>query len=127
MKVLKFIMFLFYRYYSKGGTKNIPYFSALCAVVFLFYVHVFQLLIVLNKVYILGLNNKEYLRIEKYGKLALFLLPVFLLVSLLVKPGDLIIMRHSEEKIERGNKFLVMYVVGNISLLFLLMLLVPKK
>lgn len=120
-------MYLFNRYYSKGGTKNIPYFSALCAVVFIIYVHIFQILIVLNRVNVLGLNKAGDMRIEKYSKLALFLLPVFLIVAFLVKPNDLKELSYEDDKIRRGNIYLIGYVICNFLLLFLLMFAIPKK
>lgn len=120
-------MYLFNRYYSKGGTKNIPYFSALCAVVFLIYVHIFQILILLNKVNVLELNKEGDIRIEKYGRLALFLLPIFLIVAFLIKPSDLKKLSYEEDKIRKGNTYLIAYVIGNFILLFLLMFAIPKK
>lgn len=119
MKTLKFVMYLFYRYYSKGGTKRIPYFSALCAVVFLIYILLFQILIIINKVDLLQIE-KEDLRIEKYGKLALLFLPVFLIVAYLVKPNDLRNAVYSEDKIRRGGIFLTVYVISSVLILFLL-------
>jgi hypothetical protein len=125
MKTLKFIMYLFYRYYNKEGTKRIPYFSALCAVVFLIYIHIFQALIILGKVSLLPMQ-KDDLRIEKYIKLALFLLPIFLIVAYLVKPSDLKTLRYEEGKLKRGSTSLIIYVITNFILLFVLMFAFSK-
>ena len=120
MKTLKFVMYLFYRYYNKGGTKRIPYFSALSAVVFLIYIHIFQLLIILNKVNLLPMQKYD-LRIEKYGKLALFLLPIFLIVAFIVKPSELKKLQYNDEKKRKGEVSLIIYITANIILLFVFM------
>lgn len=120
MEILKFIMYLFYRYYSKGGTKRISYFSALCAVVFLIYIHVFQILIVFDKINLLPME-KDDTRIAKYGKLALFLLPIFLIIAYLVKPSDLKSMELDANKLRRAYVILVVYLIVNFILLFVLM------
>ncbi len=123
--MLKFVMFLFYRYYSKGGTFRIPYFSALCATVFLIYIHIFQVLIILRKVDWLPMIKGD-LRIINYGKLALFLLPVFLIVGLMVKERDLKNVRYDEQRIKKGGIFLIIYIIITILLLFTLMFLFKK-
>jgi len=125
MKTLKFVMYLFYRYYNKGGTRRIPYFSALCAVVFLIYIHIFQLLIILDKVSLLPMQKND-LRIEKYGKLALFLLPIFLIVAYLIKPSELKTLQYDSEKVRKGGVNLIIYIVANIILLFVLMFALSK-
>lgn len=125
MKTLKFIMYLFYRYYSKGGTKNIPYFSALCAVAFLIYIHIFQLLMIFGKVGWIPIE-KDDLRIVKYGKFALFVLPIFLLIYYLVKPSDLMSLEYDKDKIRKGGIILIIYIIANLALLFVLMFIVRR-
>ena len=118
-------MYLFYRYYSTGGTRRIPYFSALCAIVALIYIHVFQLLIVFNAVDLLPINSGDT-RITKYGKFALLLLPIFLIFALLVKEKDLRTASYDLKKIKKANVYLVLYVIGAVVLLFALMIAFPK-
>lgn len=120
MKTLNFVMYLFYKYYSKGGTKRIPYFSALCATVFLIYIHIFQILIVANAVDVLPMK-KENSRVLNYGMLALFLLPIFFVVSYLVKERDLRNQHYDESKMKRGGIYLVVYAITSFILLFVLM------
>ena len=48
MKTIKFTAYLFYKYYSTGGTKSIPYFSTLCALAMIVILHVFQILVIFN-------------------------------------------------------------------------------
>ena len=125
MKILKFIMFLFYRYYSKGGTHRIPYFSTLCAVVMLIYIHIFQLLIVVDGVDLLPMD-KDDTRIMKYGKLAIFLLPIFLIIAYLVKEKDLKFASYDMVRVKRGGVYLVLYIITSVLLLFVLMFAFSK-
>lgn len=126
MKVLRFVIYIFYRYYSKGGTKRIPYFSALCAVVFLIYIHLFQLLILIDQVNLLPLRSNDS-KIEKYGKVALFFLPIFFLVYSLIKPSDIQNFRYPIEKVKRGGIFLIVYIIASLTLLFILMFVFARR
>lgn len=120
MKLLKFTMFLFYRYYSKGRSKGSAYFSALCAVVLLIYMHVFQILIVLDKVdEIIPLKKDDDPDIKDL-KMGLFLLPFFLIVRYLVKPKDLRVAKYDEDKVRRSGIYLVIYCILSFVLLFAL-------
>ncbi|MBN8785242.1 MAG: hypothetical protein J0G98_19440 [Terrimonas ferruginea] len=118
--MLKFVMYILYKYYSKGGTKEISYFSALCVVVLLIYIHFFQILILFNQVDAVLPMNRNDDRPVKYLKLAIFLLPVFLIISLLVKPKDLKNSSYDERKVKRGGFYLVIYSITSFILLFVL-------
>lgn len=65
-------------------------------------------------------------KIVKYGKLALFLLPILLLVSFLVRERDLQHTDYDEDKIKRGGKFLIAYIILSVVLLFVLMFTFSK-
>ena len=127
MKTLRFVMYLFYRYYSKGGTKHVPYFSALCAVVLLIYIHVYQVLTILKMAGEILPFKKDDPKGVLYWKMAIFLLPVFLIVAFLVKPGDLKNLQYEEKKIKRGGIYLTIYYVLNVILLFVLMFAFPQS
>ena len=122
MKLLKFVMFLFYKYYSKGGTHRIPYFSALCATVFLIYVHIFQILILINKVDEVLPMDKGDAQFIKYIKLAAFLLPIFFVIGYLVKERDLKVAEYDEIAIKKGQIYLVLYIIVSVLALILLMI-----
>lgn len=116
MKTLRFVFFLLYRYYSKGGTKVIPYFSTLCAVSLLFFVHVFQLLLIFNVFEYFPISGSEN-RIIRYGKIALISVPVFIFFALLIKEKDIKNAYYEEEKIKKGNLFLLGYAILSVCLL----------
>ena len=119
MRLLKFIMFLFYRYYSTGGTYRIPYFSTLCALVMLIGLHVFQILVLFDKTSLLPTSTGNA-RAVNFLIIALCLLPIFLLISRLIKKSDLQEMHYEEGKIKKGNILLILYIVASIALLLFL-------
>ena len=60
MKLIKFVAFLFYRYYSEGKwASSIPYFRTMATMTFLGYINLFQILIILNKVDLLGISLSD--------------------------------------------------------------------
>lgn len=99
MKTLKFVAYLFYRYYSTGATKNIPYFSTLCALVMLFGLHLFQILVLTDQMNIFPTKNTNT-RSTNFFLIALFLIPVFLLMTLLFKHDELRKMHYEEKKMD---------------------------
>ncbi|MFL9482882.1 hypothetical protein ACI6Q2_08895 [Chitinophagaceae bacterium LWZ2-11] len=124
MRTIKFIAYLFYRYYSTGATKDIPYFSTLCAMVMLFGLHVFQILILVNKNGVLPTNNNRF---ENFIKIIVYLIPVFLLFTYVIKRSDLQEMNYDEGKIKKGNIVLIVYILASIALLVVLMLIKTGK
>jgi hypothetical protein len=119
MKTLKFVAYLFYRYYSTGATKDIPYFSTLCALVMLFGLHMFQILVITDQMGMLATKSTNT-RAANFFLITLFLVPVFLLMALLVKREDLKKICYEEKEIKRGYLFLILYTVLSIALLITL-------
>ena len=120
MKTLRFIAYLFYNYYSKGSTKDIPYFSTLCALVMLFILHFFQLIILFGWKDLLFSSHKGN-RTEDFILMGLYLTPVFLLFWRLVSKSDLENLSYDEIQIKRGSIFLVLYIILSMLALVLLM------
>ena len=116
---MRFIAYLFYRYYSTGATKDISYFSTLCALVMLLGLHFFQILILLNGINFIQNANS---RTENYFIIALGLIPVFLLLSFLIKESQLKKMKYDRLKIKKGNIFLILYIIASVALLIVLIL-----
>jgi len=123
MKTLKLMMFLFYKYYLKGKqTQDIPYISALCAVVIMLIIHLLQIAAI-----ILIFTNKDILlthdsKLIQYIKVAIYSALVFLIIGFLVKRKDLEVAVYSDEVIKKGNKYLLLYVISSIMILMLLFL-----
>ena len=121
MKTVRFIAYLFYRYYSNGATKDIPYISTLCALVMLLGLHIFQFVVLFDKVDILPFSYQNN-RAEKFFVTALCLAPVFVIVALLIKKTDIEAMHFEENKIRNGNIALVIYIITSVALLLFLIL-----
>lgn len=118
---MKFIAFLFYRYYSTGATKDIPYFSTLCALVMLLGLHIFQIILIVSGVDFFKENNGT--RVENFILIALCLVPLFLIMSVLIKESQLKKLKYDKLKIKRGNLFLIVYIISSIAFLLFLILL----
>ena len=114
MRIIKFAAFLFYRYYSTGHTSDIKYFSTLCALTLLSFIHVFQLLILFDIIWIIpqGHKNKISTRLE----MVLFLLPIFLIFRLLIREPELKQMNYAPRVIKRGYLWLIVYAVISFAL-----------
>jgi heme/copper-type cytochrome/quinol oxidase subunit 2 len=122
MKTFRFTAYLFYRYYSTGPTRGIPYFSTLCALVMLLGLHVFQILVLFNRTNLLptSANNS---RGENFIAMAWWLLPAFLVMVLLIRKSDLQNMNYEVSKIKKANRFLILYIITSIGLLLFLILM----
>jgi len=60
-------------------------------------------------------------KVVEYGKVALCLLPIFILIAFLVKEKNLKQLEYDEDKIKRGGRNLIVYVILSI-LLFIVVL-----
>lgn len=120
MKTIKFIGYLFYRYYSTGATKDIPYFSTLCALVMLVGLHVFQLLLIFSKFHWLDFINSNESRAKKFLLIGMCLIPLFVIASVLFKKSDVKELNYDENKIKQGYTFLIIYIIMSMALLILL-------
>jgi hypothetical protein len=122
MKTIKFTAFLFYRYYSTGTTKDIPYASMLCAMVMLVGLHIFQIIILFDLKNILPISI-ENPREMNFLIIMLCLVPIFLFFLILIKKSDLKKLHYDSRKIKRGNNLLVVYIVASILLIPLIALI----
>lgn len=123
MKTIEFVAYLFYKYYSTGPTRRIPYFSTLCALVMIIGIHLFQVLILLDRVDIIPTDGSQR-KIGNFLRMALFIAPIFLIVSLIIKRSNLEKMHdhYSKEKVKKGYVWLIGYIVISFALLVFLIL-----
>lgn len=126
MKILKFVSFLFYKYYSVGPTSRIPYFSTLCALVLLFYIHLVQILILIDGMDLIPTDGSQA-KAGNFLKLGLFMAPFFLLFGLLIKESELKKLKYSEQKIKKGYIFLIIYIIFSFAVMILLALYKKRK
>ena len=116
MKTLKFVAFLFYRYYSSGVTRNIAYISTICAMVMLFGLHLFQILLLFDAMIILPTSSGNS-RWVNFLLTAVYLLPAFIITVILIRPAELRSIVANKEKIRKGNIYLIGYIILSIMLL----------
>jgi hypothetical protein len=127
MKTIRFAAFLFYRYYAKGSTSSIPYFSTIGAMAMLLYMHLFQILILTKRVDTLIPIKPTDNKPTKYLIMFFVLAPLYILLTLLIKKKDLQALHYSDQKIRTGNIVLIAYIILTMTLLFGLMFLIPKN
>lgn len=122
MKTIRFVAYLFYRYYSTGATKDIPYVSTLCAMVMLLGLHIFQLIVLFGLVDFVPAKVTNS-RGKNFAIIALCLIPIFLILSLLIKKTDLKGMHYDAQKVKQGNLNLIIYIALSILLIPLIVFL----
>ena len=120
MKTIKFVAFLFYRYYSTGPTKDIPYFSTLCALTMIAYLHLMQLLVVTHQVDIIIPIKSTDTKATKFLIMSLVFLVILFPLSMLIKKEELKSMSFPSDKIKRGNIFLIIYIILTMAVLIIL-------
>jgi len=82
----------------------------------LFGLHLFQLLVIFNKANLIP-SDDSHTKLQNYGRVAIFLIPFFLIFSLFIKKTELKQMKYDEYKIKKGNFLLVIYIISSILLL----------
>jgi hypothetical protein len=124
MKTIKFVAYLFYRYYAttRGFARDIPYVATLGALVLLAYLHICQILVLLDRTDIIPTDGSQF-KFSNYIKMGLFLLPIFIAIFPFVKKRELQELKYSDQKIKRGYIYLIGYIVLSFSILMVLAVL----
>src|SRR5689334_8862727 len=118
-KPIKFAAFLLYRYYSGGRRPDSsPYFRTMCSMTLLAFFHLMQILILLKKVDLIPIKSSDS-KDTKFGIMLLVMIPLYLLMTLLVKKKELDQMKEQYsigwDKIFYWNVWLVIYMVLSFS------------
>ena len=123
MKTIKFVGYLFYRYYSKGPRANIPYFSTMCSMTLMGFMHLIQILILLDKVSIIPINSSDD-KLTKRLIMFLIMVPIYFLMTSLFKKSDIEPLKekydYNWDKVFNGNVWLVIYIILSFALIFVL-------
>jgi hypothetical protein len=104
----------------------VAYFSALGIVTLQIYIHIFLIFIIFDSVDKLPMNRDD-LKIVKFIKIAILMLPISVVIRFLVKPNDLKKAEYDEMKIKKGGVYLVVYFIAIVLLLFVLMIAFSKS
>lgn len=123
MNTIKFIGYLFYRYYEKPPQRGDPYFRTMASLTLLAYIHIMQLLIFFNKTDLIPIKNSD----EKLTKTIIMLLvfiPIYLFVTRLLKKSDIEPLKekydYNWDKVHSGNIWLIIYIILSMALMFVL-------
>jgi hypothetical protein len=119
MGTIRFAAYLLYKYYSKGGTKDIPYASAILALAFMGLIHIYQILLLFNGMSLVPTDGSQA-KVGNFLKMGLFILPIVLLLMALIKKNKLQEMSYAEVQMKRGYFFLILYIILSFALLLLL-------
>ncbi len=121
MKLLKFIAYLFYRYYSTGPTSRIPYFSTIGVLVLLCYFHLLQVAMIFDVTYLIPTDGSQ-MKFSNFLIMGLFMTPFFIGFSLIIRKAELDKMSYTKIKMRRGYFFLILYVIVSFAVVILLAL-----
>lgn len=123
MKTIKFTAYLFYRYYSKGPRARIPYFSTICALSMLGFLHLFQLLLIFDSVPIIPINSSDDKLTKRFIMLFVFI-PLYLIMTRVFKKTDIEPLKEKYDKdwdrVFKGNVWLVVYIILSMGLIGLI-------
>lgn len=116
--ILKYL-YLLYRYYDKGSTKSIAYFSAMCFFIFVLYLNVqtISLLLGIEKVGDTSFSDKP--KSFQYFVAALIFVPVMFILQKLFKKEDVLKIEMSKRSIKIGNIIILLYLISSMLILTL--------
>ena len=125
MKTIKFVGYLFYRYYSKGPRSSIPYFRTMGTMTLLGFMHLMQILILLNKVNLIPINSTDD-GLHKRIIMFFVMLPIYFLMTRLFKKSDIEPLKEQYDenwdKVFSGNVWLIIYCILSFTLIIMLAL-----
>ena len=123
MNTIKFIGYLFYRYYEKPPQRGNPYFRTMCSMALLVYMHLIQLLILFNKTDLIPIKTSDDKLTKRIIMLFVFV-PIYFLVTRLFKKSDFERLKekygYNWDKVHRGNILLILYMILSCALIFVL-------
>ncbi len=118
MRILDFSMYIFYKYYSKGSTRSIPYISALLAISLLIFMNALALMV------FIGIDTENILpiieikgRVNKLLSGALIILPLFIVLRLILPKKRVEKLEFSKRAVQTGNIGMIFYILLSIALI----------
>jgi hypothetical protein len=114
--IYKFL-FLFYRYYDKGSTKNVAYFSAITALLMVLFLNVYSFLIFtkIDENYLTFQENTP--RWQKYAVVLFIVLPIYWVMIRVFKKDDILKVTMDNCSIKRGYILAVAYITLSVAVL----------
>ena len=125
MKYGRFIIFLFYKAFDRGKYQSIAYEAGLMFLSFFLFMSIDILTIAIgiqNDIIPFKIDDDK---LFNFVKMAIFMVPVYLSLSLLFKKNEIITLEYDKEKVRRGIIWLV--VCGFIFLILFVVLAMWKN
>ncbi len=123
MNTIKFIGYLFYRYYEKPSQRGNPYFRTMCSMTLLVYMHLMQLLILFNKTDLIPIKASDD-KLTKRIIMLFVLVPIYFLATKLFKKSDIEPLKekygYNWDKVHAGNILLILHIILSFALIFVL-------
>jgi len=114
INTIKFIGYLFYRYYAKPPQRGNPYFRTIVLMTLLVYIHLMQLLILFNKADLIPIKTSDN-KLTKSIIMLIVLIPIYLFVTKLFKKSDIERLKekydYNWDKVHSGNIWLIIYII----------------
>lgn len=118
---MKYIIYLFYRYYNKGATIRIPYESSVFAVLLLIFINVFTLLILFIPTFTrIIFSNQSKTELYIYSLIGTFL--GYLIVSKLFPEKEILKMNDISKNLKLHTFFLFFYIIFSFIILMILII-----
>ncbi|HWB28600.1 MAG TPA: hypothetical protein VG738_24170 [Chitinophagaceae bacterium] len=119
MKILKFVAFLFYKRFYNSRSQDIAYTRTICALVVFSYLHLIQILLILNETFWLPKRNGDN-NVLVLFKDAMLCAPFFLFFIVFIGKKELQTVKYDQHKIKKGYFFLVLYGILSFTLFAIL-------
>lgn len=110
-RLIEFIIFLFYRYYDEGSTKNIAYPKSITSIMLLLFLNIYTILIIFKLDDIMPYNVSDPRWLKFLIIIVVYILPQYLIISSIFKKKDIINLKYDEDKIDKGNAILITYII----------------
>lgn len=121
---MKYIIYLFYRYYNKGGTIRIPYESAILAILMLIFVNIMSLMMMLApKLTITLVSNHARIELFIYSSLGVII--GYFILSRLFPKREILEVNTIHKNFKLHGWMLALYCI--LSFVFLMFLIVKHR
>lgn len=116
IKLIRFVLFLFYKYYSVGPKAEIAFFSAVTSFLCILFLNVTTILgllgVGLHQIMPFKLTDATW---KRYLNIAIFIsIPSYLIMYMFFKKKEIVNLKFDHAVIDLGNILLVVYVIASI-------------
>lgn len=113
MKTVRFIGYLFHRYYSQPPSASSPYFKTICSMSLLVFMHLIQVLILFKKTDLIPINSSDD-KLTKRIIIFFLLVPIYFLITKTFKKSDIKPLKekydYNWDKVFSGKVWLLVYI-----------------